>query len=39
MDDLVYTGSNKLMLEEFKNLMKREFEIIGLDSMRYFPGG
>jgi len=38
VDDLIYTGNSKQMLEEFKNSMKMEFEMTDLGCMRYFLG-
>jgi len=38
VDDLIYIGNSKQMLEEFKNSMKMEFEMIDLGCMRNFLG-
>lgn len=38
VDDLVFTGNDNLMLEEFKASMKQEFEMSDLGRMKYFLG-
>ena len=38
VDDLIFTGNNEAMFEEFKNSMMSEFDMIDLGKMRYFPG-
>ncbi|CAA7032829.1 unnamed protein product [Microthlaspi erraticum] len=38
VDDLLFTGNNDEMLEEFKCSMKREFDMTDLGKMRYFLG-
>ncbi|KAL4563757.1 hypothetical protein LXL04_027802 [Taraxacum kok-saghyz] len=38
VDDLLYTGNDEKMLEEFKCSMKNEFEMTDLGRMRYFLG-
>jgi len=36
VDDLVFTGSNEEMFAEFKALMKREFDMTDLGTMKFF---
>lgn len=38
VDDLIYTGDNMVMIEEFKKSMMREFEMSDLGKMKYFLG-
>ncbi|KAJ0880784.1 putative RNA-directed DNA polymerase [Helianthus annuus] len=38
VDDLLYTGNDERMLEDFKCSMKDEFEMTDLGKMRYFLG-
>ncbi|CAA7062104.1 unnamed protein product [Microthlaspi erraticum] len=38
VDDLIYTGDNVSMMEEFKKSMQREFDMTDLGKMRYFLG-
>ncbi|KAJ0809226.1 putative RNA-directed DNA polymerase [Helianthus annuus] len=38
VDDLIYTGDNMAMMQEFKGSMKREFEMTDLGKMRFFLG-
>lgn len=38
VDDLLYTGNDERMLEDFKCSMKGEFEMTDLGKMRYFLG-
>lgn len=38
VDDLLYTGNDEKMLEEFKSSMKAEFEMTDLGRMKYFLG-
>ncbi|PNX82628.1 putative LRR receptor-like protein kinase, partial [Trifolium pratense] len=38
VDDLIFTGNNDKMFEDFKNSMKNKFFMTDLDKMRYFLG-
>jgi len=38
VDDLLFTGNNKYMCEEFKSSMKMEFDMTDLGKMKYFLG-
>ncbi|PNX80439.1 copia-type polyprotein [Trifolium pratense] len=38
VDDLIFTGSNEGMFEEFKTSMKSKFSMIDLGKMRFFLG-
>lgn len=38
VDDLIYTGGDKEMIEDFKLSMKKEFDMTDLGKMRYFLG-
>ena len=38
VDDLIYTGGDMEMIEEFKHSMKKEFDMTDLSKMRYFLG-
>ncbi|KAJ8618383.1 hypothetical protein MRB53_014569 [Persea americana] len=38
VDDLIFTGNDESMFEEFKHSMKHEFDMIDLGKMRYFLG-
>ncbi|KAK8918643.1 hypothetical protein KSP39_PZI022153 [Platanthera zijinensis] len=38
MDDMIFTASNPAMFEEFKRLMKKEFEMTDLGELSYFLG-
>lgn len=38
VDDLIYTGGDMEMIEEFKQSMKKEFDMTDLGKMRYFLG-
>jgi hypothetical protein len=38
VDDLIYTGNDGKMFQEFKNSMKAEFDMTDLGMMRYFLG-
>ena len=38
VDDLLFTGNNDELLEEFKSSMKSEFDMTDLGKMRYFLG-
>ena len=38
VDDLLFTGNNELLMENFKTSMKAEFEMTDLGKMRYFLG-
>ncbi|KAC9923453.1 hypothetical protein E3N88_45071 [Mikania micrantha] len=38
VDDLIYTGNDKAMCENFKLSMMREFEMTNLGKMKYFLG-
>jgi len=36
VDDLIFMGSDEALVEEFKEEMKEEFEMIDLGLLRYF---
>jgi hypothetical protein len=36
VDDLNFTGNSQSLVDEFKKVMKLEFEMINLGMMRYF---
>ena len=36
VDDLIFTGNDESMFVKFKNSMKLEFEMTGLEKMKYF---
>ena len=36
VDDLLFTGDDEELLEEFKRSMKKEFDMTGLGHMRFF---
>jgi len=36
VDDLMFTGNDELMFDEFKNSMLREFDMTDLGRMRFF---
>lgn len=36
--DLIFTGNNQVMLENFKSSMKEEFDMTDLGRMKYFLG-
>ena len=38
VDDLIYTGDDMKMMEDFKNSMQKEFDMSDLGKMRYFLG-
>nr|KYP55970.1 Retrovirus-related Pol polyprotein from transposon TNT 1-94 [Cajanus cajan] len=38
VDDLIFTGSNAKLIKEFKEIMKKEFEMTDLGLMKYFLG-
>ena len=38
VDDLIFTGNDGLLIEEFKASMKREFDMTDLGRMKYFLG-
>jgi Reverse transcriptase (RNA-dependent DNA polymerase) len=38
VDDLIFTGNNRDMIEKFKLKMTKEFEMIDLGLMSYFLG-
>lgn len=38
VDDLIFTGSDKEMMENFKSAMKEEFDMTDLGRMKYFLG-
>ena len=38
MDDLIYTGNDSAMIENFKQSMMLEFEMTDLGKMHYFLG-
>lgn len=38
VDDLIFTGNNENMFEEFKKSMEKEFDMSDLGKMRYFLG-
>lgn len=38
VDDLVFTGNNKKMIEEFKNEMLKKYEMSDLGLLRHFLG-
>ncbi|CAL1407137.1 unnamed protein product [Linum trigynum] len=38
VDDLIYTGTSQHMIEEFKSVMMKEFEMTDLGLMKYFLG-
>ena len=38
VDDLIFMGNSQRLLEEFKEVMKEEFEMTDLEKMRYFLG-
>ena len=38
VDDLIYTGNNSQMMEEFKKAMMQKYEMTDLGLMRYFLG-
>nr|KYP44586.1 Retrovirus-related Pol polyprotein from transposon TNT 1-94 [Cajanus cajan] len=38
VDDLIYTGSDELMFQQFKTIMMNEFAMTDLGKMRYFLG-
>lgn len=38
VDDLIVTGNNEQLIEDFKNSMKKEFDMSDLGCMKYFLG-
>ena len=38
VDDLIFTGNDELMVLEFKDSLKHEFDMTDLGKMRYFLG-
>ncbi|KAL1214404.1 Retrovirus-related Pol polyprotein from transposon RE1 [Cardamine amara subsp. amara] len=38
VDDLIFCGNDEMLLEEFKESMKQEFEMTDLGLMRFFLG-
>ncbi|GKD76979.1 retrovirus-related pol polyprotein from transposon TNT 1-94 [Tanacetum coccineum] len=38
VDDLIFTGNNKLMIDQFKESMTREFDMTDIGLMKYFLG-
>ena len=38
MDDLISTGNNQIMFEEFKKVMAQEFEMSDMGLMSYYLG-
>jgi len=38
VDDLIFTGNNAELIEAFKEVMKKEFEMTDLGLMKYFLG-
>ncbi|GJX14457.1 retrovirus-related pol polyprotein from transposon TNT 1-94 [Tanacetum coccineum] len=38
VDDLIFTGNNKLMIDQFKESMTREFDMTDMGLMKYFLG-
>jgi len=38
VDDLIFTGSNDSIIENFKEEMKKEFDMTNLGLLRYFLG-
>nr|GEW30017.1 retrovirus-related Pol polyprotein from transposon TNT 1-94 [Tanacetum cinerariifolium] len=38
MDDLIFTGNNKRMIDQFKESMTREFDMTDMGLMKYFLG-
>jgi len=38
VDDLIFTGSDQIMFDEFKHSMKKKFAMTDLERMRYFLG-
>jgi hypothetical protein len=38
VDDLIYTGNDTSLIEEFKNSMKNQFSMTDLGKMKYFLG-
>ena len=38
VDDLIFSGNNDEMIEEFKSTMTREFEMTDLGSLKFFLG-
>ena len=38
VDDLIFTGNDEIMFDEFKKSMILEFDMTNLGKMRYFLG-
>ena len=38
VNDLIFSGNNDEMIEEFKSIMTREFEMTDLDLLKFFLG-
>lgn len=38
VDDLIFTGNNKIMIDQFKESMSQEFDMTDLGLMKYFLG-
>ena len=38
VDDIIYTGSSKMLIENLKELMMKEFEMTNLGFLHYFLG-
>ena len=38
VDDLIFTGNDEIMFDEFKKSMMFEFDMTNLGKMRYFLG-
>ena len=38
VDHLIFIGNDKALIDEFKEAMKREFEMTGLGLLKYFLG-
>lgn len=38
VDDLIFTDSNEVIIEDFRRSMKQEFEMTDLRKMRHFLG-
>ncbi|PNX58513.1 putative copia-type protein, partial [Trifolium pratense] len=38
VDDLIYTGNNQRLIDEFKSSMKKKFVMTDLGKMRFFLG-
>ena len=38
VDDVIFTGNDDQLIENFKSVMKEEFEMTDVDFLRYFLG-